>query len=98
MIAAQTLRVCRGENRVPTFPDHALKNLSLAVENFWVAQRCGTLVGVAALLERFYKPRNLMQHTIGGRKPEADLAAAGRKIPLDGYNGIIGISSHDLAR
>ena len=33
------------------------------------SQCCSTIVGVAALLERFYKPGTLMQHTIGVCKP-----------------------------
>jgi hypothetical protein len=33
-------------------------------QNFWLSQRCGTIVGVAVPLERFYKPELDAAHDV----------------------------------
>jgi hypothetical protein len=58
--------------------------LGVPQRNFLLAQCCGTLVSVAALLERFYKPQTLMQHRKGRCKPFDPALMTVLKYPLPG--------------
>src|SRR4029077_12565587 len=61
------------------------------------AHCCKTLTGVAAKLERFYKPELQAAHNLQLQADRPSLSA-GAIIPLPGINDNSGIASHDLAR